>query len=93
MQCVRICLSVLICVAHVYTCMCVYRDEGGSLSNNRIIEILEAVRGNGSVEDKISLLEQLRQLLDNNPAMCEQFFIPLHDDAGQYSNLCVLADM
>jgi hypothetical protein len=59
-----------------FVCMCTCRDEGGSLSSSRIIEVLEAVGCTGALKDKIYLLSQLRELLQNNPAMCEQFFLP-----------------
>ena len=51
-------------------------DEGGSLSSRGIIEVLEAVRGRGLLDDKVLLLTQLLDLVRQNPAMCEQFFVP-----------------
>ena len=52
-----------------------HRDEGGSLSSSRIIEVLEAVGCRGAVEERSNLITELRRLVHNNPAMCEQFFL------------------
>ena len=53
------------------------RHEGGSMGCSRIIEVLEAVCCKGAPDEKVQLLTQLRSLLHRNPAMCEQFFLPL----------------
>ena len=52
------------------------RDKSGSLSSSQIIEVLESVNCKCDLRDKLHLLASLNRLVHNNPAMCEQFFVP-----------------
>ena len=63
-------------MCHIHGHAHTYRDEGGSLSSSRIIEVLSAVGCKGAADDKIQILAQLRILLKSSPVMCEQFFQP-----------------